>query len=644
MCDYYDDPYETGTHRRVDVIDNEWCDDEYYGYHYPVHYLDDRGVYNNGYGEHLGTAYGDNGVKPGVLHKMVQDHYGDFFHGLSPGYDWVEEHNRRSEVPAITQYAYSTFKDKTYGDEGDKRQRPLYYMDWDEDGTRALDHTKTFGEEDFMSQGGDFAVKPKGAQHLKKQQLLLKKEQSEAHTLEQQVKKEKLDLEVKKLESQVASAKKSIHATIEKTMAKESHQQAQESKEQAATHRRRAARKAMLQRRHLTKGAQTRVAKGHVQELSSVAAAADPAREAADMLDAEVGDVEASLGVARKPAVALQPRVVRVGKPLSLRQERRLAYERRMAAEEREAEQARARRAWLQRQLAHGSGSYALRAVEAAKHRTQMQQALSLRQDRNGELAQENMGRPHGCYIQQVTGATAMLDDCDPLQEKMLPAIEAESQRLAEATASNLGGVHWTSGDVPYNYDVFPMREAHGGYSGLSDIAFPADAVYPTVYKPTLGLGPGDYAHATGTKAPSSAGAALKTAPGAFGDKEVVDKAAVLATEAKDKELKSTEAGVEKALAEEHREEAVAATDKAVADKVLADAMKNQDEEQRTRLLKAATAEYEKSARASAAAKAAAPKASCVCVCVCESPRHLEIWPRHDLDTQYREFRVKCAI
>ena len=134
---------------------------------------------------------------------------------------------------------------------------------------------------------------------------------------------------------------------------------------------------------------------------------------------------EASLGVARKPAVALQPRVVRVGKPLSLRQERRLAYERRMAAEEREAEQARARRAWLQRQLAHGSGSYALRAVEAAKHRTQMQQALSLRQDRNGELAQENMGRPHGCYIQQVTGATAMLDDCDPLQEKMLPAIEA---------------------------------------------------------------------------------------------------------------------------------------------------------------------------------------------------------------------------
>jgi hypothetical protein len=71
VCDYHDDPYETGTHRRVNVIDNEWCDDEYYGYQFPVHYHDDREVYNNGYGEHLGTYYGDNGVKPGVLHKMV---------------------------------------------------------------------------------------------------------------------------------------------------------------------------------------------------------------------------------------------------------------------------------------------------------------------------------------------------------------------------------------------------------------------------------------------------------------------------------------------------------------------------------------------------------------------------------------------
>jgi len=61
--------------------------------------------------------------------------------------------------------------------------RPLYYMDWDEDGTRALDNTKTFGEEDFMSQAGNFARKPAGAQHLMKQQLLLKKEQPSGHWL-----------------------------------------------------------------------------------------------------------------------------------------------------------------------------------------------------------------------------------------------------------------------------------------------------------------------------------------------------------------------------------------------------------------------------------------------------------------------------
>jgi hypothetical protein len=90
VCDNYDDPYETGTHRRVNVPDNEWCDDKYYGYHFPVHYRDDRNVYSNGYGEHLGTVYGDNGVKPGVLHKGVTDHFGAFFHGLTPGYDWRE--------------------------------------------------------------------------------------------------------------------------------------------------------------------------------------------------------------------------------------------------------------------------------------------------------------------------------------------------------------------------------------------------------------------------------------------------------------------------------------------------------------------------------------------------------------------------
>ena len=396
-------------------------------------------------------------------------------------------------MPSITQYAYSTYKDKTYGDEGDKRQRcvcvcvcararahyllcirmcmyvcmyvytyihrPLYYMDWDEDGTRALDHTKTFGEEDFMSQAGDFARKPAGAQHLIKQQLLLKKEQAEAHTLEEEVKKQKLDLEVQKLESQVASARKSIRKTIDKTMAREAHAQgavkaatkyvktatklamprspkeraaartkdSAHTTEEAAIGRRRAARKATLRRRHLSKHAQGNVAKGHVQQLSSVGAdvsvaadgrvvAVDAQREAADILDAEVGDVEASLGLTqhkpRKLAVALPAHVaVNKGKALTLRQQRRLTEERRWVAEQRQEQRERARREWLKKQLAHGKGlySYAVgaQAKQASGRKIQAKQALSLRQDRNGELAQENMGRPHGCYVEQVTGSTA---------------------------------------------------------------------------------------------------------------------------------------------------------------------------------------------------------------------------------------------
>ena len=334
-------------------------------------------------------------------------------------------------------------------------------MDWDEDGTRALDHTKTFGEEDFMSQAGDFARKPAGAQHLIKQQLLLKKEQAEAHTLEEEVKKEKLDLEVQKLESQVASAKKSIRQTIDRTMAREAQAQAAvhtatklamprsprdraaartkeaaHTTEEAAIERRRAARKATLRRRHLSKHAQGNVAKGHVQQLSSVGAdvsnaadgrvvAVDAQREAADILDAEVGDVEASLGLTqrkpRKLAVALPAHLaVNKGKALTLRQQRRLAEERRWAAEQRQEHRERARREWLKKQLAHGKGSYSYavgaQAKQPSSRKMQAKQALSLRQDRNGELAQENMGRPHGCYVEQVTGGTVILDDCDPVQ------------------------------------------------------------------------------------------------------------------------------------------------------------------------------------------------------------------------------------
>jgi len=207
-----------------------------------------------------------------------------------------------------------------------------------------------------------------------------------------------------------------------------------------------------------------------------------------------------------------------------------------------------------------------------------------------------------------------MLDDCDPLGAKMEPAIEAESQRLAEATADNLGGVHWTSGDVPYKYDAFPMREAHGGYSGLSDISFPADAVYPTVYKPTLGLGPGDFAQAMGTKANKAA--ALHEHAGEDTEtraaKEVAEKkTAVVAEEAQeDDKLQAKEDKVEAALRTQHKEEAIAATDKAVGDKVMADAEKSEDEEKRTRLLKAATDEYKKAAEATEVAKQTGKRAA----------------------------------
>mmetsp|Transcript_72680 Transcript_72680/g.106536 ORF Transcript_72680/g.106536 Transcript_72680/m.106536 type:complete len:937 (+) Transcript_72680:60-2870(+) len=607
VCDYHDDPYETGTHRRVDVIDNEWCDDQYYGYQFPVHYHDDSEVYTNGYGEHLGTQYGDHGVKPGVMHKTKWDHYGDFFHGVSPGYDWVEEHGRNSELPSIAQFAYSSSKDKTYGDEGDKRQRPLYYMDWDGDGTRALDNTKTFGEEDFMSQGGDFANKPHGMHPLTSQQLLLKKEQAEAHTLEQQVKKQKLDLEVTKLEHQVAAAKKSMHKTIEDTVSQQQRVHAH-------------ARHAALKHRHVTKNAQTSVAKVvHVQQLSSSSAPADDATQAADILDDAVGDVEVSLGfkgkssnARRATGLALAPHSLGNSKRLTLSEKRRVVQVNRWAQEERETARERQSQQWLKNQLSHGHGLYAVQSAEAAAHRRKMRQALSLTQDRNGEFAKENMGRAHGCYVQQVTGGSAMLDDCDPLEEKMQPAIEVEQQHLAEITKGNVGGVHWTSGDVPYNYDAFPMREAHGGYSGLSDISFPAESIYPTVYKPTLGLGPGNFAVATGTKAKAPAALHEHTpeeraaeAAAVAAAKEVEVKSAVVEKEKSEKvALMSEEQHVEKSLREEHREEAVAATDKAIADKVLADAMKNKDEEQRTRLLKAATNEYKKASEASKAAKA----------------------------------------
>jgi len=137
---WFFDWVQTGTHRR-EYIDDPWCDDQYYGYHFPVHYHDDREVYSNGYGKHFGEHYGFG----------PQDHYGEFFHGLSPGYDWVEEHGSENANDQLLGYAYPDEKNHVIGDEGSARYRPLHYMDWDSDGTRAINTANSYGEEDFLS-------------------------------------------------------------------------------------------------------------------------------------------------------------------------------------------------------------------------------------------------------------------------------------------------------------------------------------------------------------------------------------------------------------------------------------------------------------------------------------------------------------
>lgn len=56
-------------------------------------------------------------------------------------------------------------------------------------------------------------------------------------------------------------------------------------------------------------------------------------------------------------------------------------------------------------------------------------------------------------------------------------------------TPKTFAGVHWTSGDVDPRMDVFPMKEAHGGYAGMSDIIYDAkDGVHPTLYKHHIGV------------------------------------------------------------------------------------------------------------------------------------------------------------
>eukprot|EP00960_Hanusia_phi_P051875 761075-Hanusia_phi.AAC.1 len=147
---WFFDWVQTGTHRR-EYVDDPWCDDQYYGYHFPVHYHDDREVYSNGYGKHFGDHYGFG----------PQDHYGEFFHGLSPGYDWVEEHGQENANDQLLGYAYPDEENHVIGDEGSARYRPLHYMDWDSDGTRAIDTANSYGEEDFLN--GATAKHPRGS-------------------------------------------------------------------------------------------------------------------------------------------------------------------------------------------------------------------------------------------------------------------------------------------------------------------------------------------------------------------------------------------------------------------------------------------------------------------------------------------------
>ena len=677
ICDYVDDPYGTGTHRRLDVVNNAWCDDEYLGYHFPVHYHDDRDVYGNGFGEHLGTVYGDDSVKPGVLQKTVPDRYGDFFHGTSPGYDWVEEHARGRHEPAITQYAYSTSKDKTYGDDGDKRQRPLYYMDWDSDGTRALDHTAAYGEEDFTKNGGDFAATPRGRTGLRARQQLLQKERRVARSLARQAREEqeqvneaRLAKEVGSLRAQVAHVKRSLHDALDKTLPKNAPSnapaaqptppsEAAETAEATLLHeaqaqlvaqerdlhalrktqrsaRARARRVATLRHRHVTKAAQgrMRVTHGPSSEHPVLGRGGDSASssrnpQSSAILDEMVGQVERSLKVdakghrlpTRRVAGGFEDRSARdairaATHKKSLKELRREMDEEGRQAQEQRAARTRRHRAWLEDQLAHGTGRlHALRRA-ARSQSARWRQVLSASQEAAGETAAPNMGRDHGCGIMQVTGSTAMLDDCDPLSAKMQPLIDAESQRLAAATAGNKGGVHWTSGDVPPIYDAIPMREVHGGYSGISDISFPADKVYPTLYKPGIG-NPLFYPSVTPSRVGTKHALGPKSLHQTFDfarddwslrpdDARATAQTKAAEEEAKAEVLKKREMQVDEAHSEVTADEKKASVERAIGDRVMHDAVKEEDQESRTRLLKAATEEYEKAAAETQAANKAA--------------------------------------
>jgi hypothetical protein len=130
-------------------------------------------------------------------------------------------------------------------------------------------------------------------------------------------------------------------------------------------------------------------------------------------------------------------------------------------------------------------------AQQHLKHITAKTQKKSLRQDRQGIVAYQQLGRMHGCKPEQISVMPA--DDCDPLAAKMQPAIKAFHKRVQDAHADNFAGVHWTSGDVTPDTDALPYFEKHGGYSGFgfNDIIYDTyHGVHPTMYKPAIGWEP----------------------------------------------------------------------------------------------------------------------------------------------------------
>jgi len=125
-------------------------------------------------------------------------------------------------------------------------------------------------------------------------------------------------------------------------------------------------------------------------------------------------------------------------------------------------------------------------------------QIKTLREDREGIVAEPQLGRMHGCKPEQIT--IMPTDDCDPLTAKMQPAIEKFDQRLQEEHGDNFAGVHWTSGDVGPDTDAFPYYEHHGGYSGFGfhDMIYDSEkGVHPTMYKATVGWEPHKYTMGT---------------------------------------------------------------------------------------------------------------------------------------------------